>query len=170
LGIIGSGDTHDGHPGLGTPDARAGLAGIYATALTREAIFDALRARRVYATTGCRAILRFHMGDHPMGSVVKLDRADSPRTLSIIVLGDATIAGLAIVKNNQQVATHAGGGLVASWEWSDPEPAQDGDFYYARVAQADGEWIWSSPVFIERSTPKEPIAPLDAGQQPPATR
>ena len=43
-------------------------AGIYATELTREAILEAVRARRVYATTGCRAILRFHLGSVTMGA------------------------------------------------------------------------------------------------------
>ncbi|MBN2561628.1 MAG: hypothetical protein JXQ75_11930 [Phycisphaerae bacterium] len=31
LGFTGSRDTHDGHPGIGSPGARAGLAGIYVT-------------------------------------------------------------------------------------------------------------------------------------------
>lgn len=149
LGLIGSGDTHDGHPGIGSPGARAGLAGIYATSLTREAIFQALRARRVYATTGCRAILRFHLGDTPMGGVVRLVDSNARREFAITVLGDAPIHSLAIVKNNHEVGTQAGSGLFESWEWSDPAPARDGDYYYARIVQADGEWIWSSPIFIE---------------------
>lgn len=149
LGIIGSGDTHDGHPGLGSPGARAGLAGIYATALTREAIFEALRARRVYATTGCRSLLRFHLGDTPMGGVVRLVNPADPRKLFVSVLGEAPIANLAIIKNNREVASHKGGGLIVTWNWSDPAPARAGDYYYVRIAQADGEWIWSSPIFIE---------------------
>ena len=149
LGLIGSGDTHDGHPGMGSPGARAGLAGIYAASLTREGIFEALRSRRVYATTGCRAILRFHLDDHPMGSVVRLTDAEARRRLSVTVLGDAPVAALAIVKNNREVAAHPGEGLITSWQWTDPAPAKDGDYYYARIVQEDGEWIWSSPIFIE---------------------
>lgn len=149
LGLIGSGDSHDGHPGIGSPGARAGLAGIYARALTREAIFEALRARRVYATTGCRTILRFHMGDTPMGGVVRLSGRDSPREFSVSVLGDAPISTVAIVKNNREVEARAGEGPIVSWEWSDPGPAKTGDYYYARIVQADGEWVWSSPIFIE---------------------
>ena len=153
LGIIGSGDTHDGHPGLGSPGTQAGLAGIYATALTREAIFEALRARRVYATTGCRSLLRFHLGNKPMGSVVRLVNPAAPRKLRVSVLGDAPIAHLAIIKNNREVASRRGDGLIATWNWSDPDPAQEGDYYYVRIAQSDGEWIWSSPIFIEVANP-----------------
>lgn len=149
LGLIGSGDTHDGHPGIGSPSGRPGLAGIYATSLTRAAIFEALRARRVYATSGCRAILRFHLGRSPMGSVVRLAQPDAARKFSLTVLGDAPIASVAIVKNNREVGTCAGEGLLTTWQWSDPAPARHGDYYYARIAQSDGEWIWSSPIFIE---------------------
>lgn len=149
LGIIGSGDTHDGHPGLGSPEARAGLAGIYATELTRDAVFEALRARRVYATTGCRAILRFHLGDVPMGGVARFTSPDADRTLHVVILGDAPVASVAIIKNNQQVAVHPGDGWITSWEWTDPQPARSGDYYYARIMQTDGEWVWSSPIFVD---------------------
>lgn len=151
LGMIGSGDTHDGHPGLGNPGTRAGLAGIYATELTREGIFEALRARRVYATTGCRAVLRFHMGATPMGSVAMLSSKDERRAFSVMVLGDAPITSVTIVKNNEPAVVHEAEGLLATFDWTDPAPAEAGDYYYARVTQADGEWIWSSPVFIELS-------------------
>jgi len=149
LGMIGSGDAHDGHPGLGSPGRRAGLAGIYAKELTRDAIFEALRARRVYATTGCRAILRFHMGLAKMGSVAHLDDPNDERTFSLIVLGDAPIRSVTIVKNNEPKVTVPGTGAFATLEWTDTDPGSGGDYYYARIEQEDGEWIWSSPIWIE---------------------
>lgn len=161
LGLVGSGDTHDGHPGLGSPGHRAGLAAVYANGLTRQAVFEALRARRVYATTGCRAILRFHMGAAPMGSVVRLgtsalaqaeasgSEAAQTRELTVNVLGDAPIRSVTIVKNNAPVFTLPGEGYLVTAAWTDPQPARGGDYYYARVEQTDGEWIWSSPIWIE---------------------
>ena len=103
----------------------------------------------MYATTGCRAILRFHLGDTPMGGVAQLASPDSARKLSVNALGDAPISAVAIVKNNREAAVQPGDGLITSWEWTDPAPAKDGDYYYARIAQSDGEWIWSSPIYIE---------------------
>jgi hypothetical protein len=150
LGIIGSGDTHDGHPGMrALGGGTSGLAGIYATELTREAIFEALRARRVFATTGCRAVLRFHLEEVPMGGVAVLESPREERKLSISVLGDAPIARMTVVKNNQPVASRPGESLLENWEWLDTQPAEDGDYYYVRIEQADGQWIWSSPIWVE---------------------
>ncbi|GHV00507.1 Tat pathway signal sequence [Bacteroidia bacterium] len=33
---------------------------------------------------------------------------------------------------------------------SDGKPERDADYYYARVRQRDGQWAWSSPIWVER--------------------
>lgn len=150
LGFVGSGDTHDGHPGIGTPGMPPpGLAGIYATELTRPAILEAIRARRCYATNGCRPILRFHSGATPMGSVIRVSEADVPRDLTITVVGDAPIGNVAVVKNNEVAASIEGTGLLFSETWRDDSPAKTGDYYYARITQIDGGQAWSSPIWVE---------------------
>ncbi len=150
LGLIGSGDTHDGHPGLRPAGGGGGLAGIYARDLTRAAIFEALHARRVYATTGCRAVLRFQLSGHPMGSEVAWPDADKPRDLRISIFGDDALAGIEILRNNQVVATRVCDSAFVNWTWQDDAPAADGTYYYVRARQRDGHWIFSSPIFLER--------------------
>jgi hypothetical protein len=59
VGILANSDGHKGrhgasHPGASMFGAYGGLSCLLATELTRPALFDALRARHHYATTGCR--------------------------------------------------------------------------------------------------------------------
>ncbi|MCP4713580.1 MAG: DUF3604 domain-containing protein, partial [Deltaproteobacteria bacterium] len=55
LGFVGSGDTHNGHPGMGDPFASTGgIVAFYASEKTRSALWNALQNRHVYATTGDR--------------------------------------------------------------------------------------------------------------------
>ena len=150
LGIIGSGDTHDGHPGMASISGGvSGLAGIYAKELSRKAIFEALRARRVYATTGCRSVLRFHMGDTHMGGIARLSKPDQKRRFTVNILADAPIAAITIVKNNQDIASKPGEGLLMTWQWTDAEPAKSGDYYYVRIKQINQQWVYSSPIWID---------------------
>ncbi len=62
VGILANSDGHKGrhgasHPGASLFGAYGGLSCLLATGLTREALFEALRKRHHYATTGCRMIL-----------------------------------------------------------------------------------------------------------------
>jgi hypothetical protein len=62
-GIVANSDDHKGRPGASYPGAArfgayGGLTCFLATSLTREAIFDSLRQRRHYATTGARLHLQ----------------------------------------------------------------------------------------------------------------
>ena len=62
VGIVANSDGHKGRPGAETPGASlfgayGGLTCLQLPELSRRAVFDALRARRHYATTGVRLLL-----------------------------------------------------------------------------------------------------------------
>ena len=62
IGILANSDGHKGrhgasHPGASLFGAYGGLSCLLARDLSREAIFEALRKRHHYATTGCRMLL-----------------------------------------------------------------------------------------------------------------
>ncbi len=81
VGVMANSDGHHGRPGAegsGMTEfgIRNGLTCVLAEAQTRDAIFDALKSRHCYATTGPRMLLDFSLAGHPMGSVLALGLGD----------------------------------------------------------------------------------------------
>ena len=151
LGIVGSGDTHDGHPGVGAPEGRTlGLAAIFAERLERDALLAALRARRVYATSGPRIVLRFEVSGVGMGGVLRVRDPRAPREIHVRAVGTAPIARIDCVKSGEVLFSVAGdGGESLELRAEDPAQVQPGEHLYVRVQQADGGLAWSSPVWVE---------------------
>jgi hypothetical protein len=72
LGFIGSGDSHDGHPGLAQiASGQGGLAGLFSEDLDRASLLAALKSRRTFATNGIRAWLEVSIDGVGMGGVLE---------------------------------------------------------------------------------------------------
>ena len=102
VGFVGASDNHVGHPGYSGMTNRqlGGLAAVLASENTGEAIFDALRARSTYATTGERILLEADLNGVGIGR----SQALSPnRTLRCTVNGTAPIDAIDVVKNGRIV-------------------------------------------------------------------
>jgi hypothetical protein len=122
LGFVGATDDHSGRPGASYPTARGelpvrgGLAGVYATELTRESIWEALRARRTYATTGERMVLGVRAGDRWMGERFS---ATAPLTLDIHAIGSRALESLDVFNGQERVHSHdfgpPGRGIRITW-------------------------------------------------------
>ena len=71
LGTIASSDDHTARPG----QPSKGLAAVWAPRLDRASIFEALRTKKTYGTTGERIYLELLVDNQPPGSeiVVKKD-------------------------------------------------------------------------------------------------
>ncbi len=148
LGFVGSSDSHDGHPGctLGPPARSCGLAAIFAEELTRDAILEALRARRVYATNGPRILLWVTLDEAPMGSVVASSREHQ---LKIEIVAPGVIEHADLVRDGEVVERVMGDGArELSFERS-VRDARPGETLYVRVIQTDRGAAWSSPFFID---------------------
>ncbi len=96
FGLIASTDDHFGYPGA----YGEGLAAVWATDLSRKAIWDAIKARRTYAVTGDRIILEFSLNGQPLGSELPYD---SHRELSVRVEAMDEIDKVEILKNGRVV-------------------------------------------------------------------
>jgi hypothetical protein len=149
LGIIGSGDTHDGHPGKRTRDAAvSGILGVYSPELTREAVWTAFKRRHVYATSGPKIILNFHVADSPMGSEITWAASRGAVPLSVRAIGCDDIVSVEIIRNGEKIFDEKGGSVSIYFLLEDPHPNPGTSWYYARVLQKDGNIAWSSPVWV----------------------
>lgn len=151
LGFVGSGDTHDGHPGLGHLSAHCGgLAAILSEEATREKVYEALRARRAYATSGPRIVLRAALAGRRMGAVVPAAAlAGTSAELVASVVAVAPLERMDLVRSGAVVGSTPGEGrreLVARWTLDGLRP---GELVYVRAVQEDGHAAWSSPFFVE---------------------
>jgi hypothetical protein len=149
FGFVGSTDGHDGHPGLAhLASGQGGLAAILAEDATREAILEALRQRRCYATNGARIILRAALDGQRMGSTVE-PPAGETALLWIHATGTAPIGLVEVIRSGQVVErTDAQG----AWEVTAAQELNglaSGEYVYVRVIQADGGLAWSSPFYVE---------------------
>ena len=149
LGIIGSGDSHDGHPGLchlAAGPGHGGVAAILAEDLTRDAVYEALRARRCYATSGPRILMRFTLDGHPMGATVP---ASANAVAKTFVLGTAPITEVALVRSGAVLEQERDSDRLTVFFSTELPDLRPGEYVYLRVIQEDGSAAWSSPFFVE---------------------
>ena len=152
LGLIGSGDSHDGHPGLAhLASPSGGMAAILSSELTREGVREALRAKRVYATNGPRIILRVALDGKRMGSTVP---SGEIHTLRGLVVGTAPLERVDLIRRGGQITSLAAGGRSFFSFDQEIRDTDAGDYLYLRAIQEDGGAAWSSPFFFDAR--KEP--------------
>ena len=152
LGFVGSGDGHDGHPGLAHINAvSGGLAAILSEELTREAVHEAMKFRRVYATNGPRILLQVSLAGAPMGSTLEArvlnDQGSEARRLVVRVVAPGPLQQMDLIRSGEVIESVACAG--ASCSANLPIAAvQAGEYLYLRVLQTDGGAAWSSPYFF----------------------
>ena len=148
LGFLGSSDSHDGHPGCVQEAGRrpCGLAAILSPTVTRDAILEALRARRAYATSGPRILLRVTLDGEPMGSALG---AGPARRLAVEVVAPRPLVRVDIVRSGRSVETLSGHSRrEMSFERTLAELVA-GEYVYVRAVQEGDGAAWSSPFFID---------------------
>lgn len=148
LGFIGSGDSHDGHPGLAhlvNPQA-GGLAAVLTSDLTREGIRAALKERRCYATNGPRILLRAALDGQRMGSTVAPKSGKALCYVRAIACDPVTT--IELVRSGKIVETISGEGHWDVEAAFQPEDLVAGEYLYVRVVQENGGAAWSSPFFV----------------------
>jgi hypothetical protein len=107
IGFVAASDDHFSHPGYSAPwhevvgmFQQGGLAAAIAPEKSRDAIFDALRAHRVYATNWERIIVDLKLNGADIGSRVKFSPA---RKMEGRVIGTGPLESITIYKNGEPV-------------------------------------------------------------------
>jgi hypothetical protein len=145
LGFVGSGDSHDGHPGLAhLVSGQSGLAAIFTESLDRPALFDAMKQRRTFATNGIRPFMEVFIDETFMGST--LPEADDDHTLRVRYEATAPIERVDLVRSGRIASLEDGDSFSLEFERKIPR-LQPGEFHYVRIIQEDGGVAWSSPIF-----------------------
>lgn len=96
FGVIGSTDHHNAFPG----SYGSGCMGVWADALTRSSIWEAIQKRRTYALTGDRIQLEFSLNGHLMGDICPPMRE---REVDVKIVAGTTIDYIELLHNNQVI-------------------------------------------------------------------
>lgn len=156
FGVIGSSDEHSGQGGR----RHGGIAGVYADEPTRDALWQAMRARRTFATTGERILLDFSVGGGKMGEVVRAAKGDAI-PIRLAVWGTALLLRVEVLRFRfgvdegfQPVLSHPPRPESMDAEMAFEDTFEGPCMYYARITQEPLEWpamAWSSPVWVDRA-------------------
>ncbi len=166
LGVIASSDDHGSRPG----QHFNGLAAVYAKELTRSAIFEALKKRHTYATTGQRMLVHFDIDGALMGSQLVKEPPYRPQ-LNVRVAGTEDLEFVEVLKWDQRrgqwQGAHPRFEVIHRREGHGPQLAMqyvDSSYsgtaiYYVRAKQKNHVfvprqkrnrevWAWTSPIWV----------------------
>jgi hypothetical protein len=127
---------------------RTGILVPAGTALSHASFIDALRARRVFATMDKGSQLVLTANGRLMG-----ERFTNSGTLTLVA-NFASTAGKQVASVVMFEGVPGRNGTVSQLSTSANTtitPAPGEHFYYARVTQADGNILWSAPVWVTQS-------------------
>ena len=164
MGVISGSDGVDGRPGASHPghmavrNVRGGLTAVTMPALTRPALWSALKSRHCYGTTGPRIILRLSAGDAQMGDEISVDRLPP---FDVLVEGTAPLETIDFFRDDDVIATvdlmaaagAASNAIRISWcgttapgNWQRARMKWDGELrvHGARIVEAT-EWALDTP-------------------------
>ncbi len=157
FGFTGGGDRHDQAVDERKYPIRIyphGLVGVWAEALHPISLWDALYSRHTYATTGARIFLQFQVNGLCMGEEGPLTQDPE---IYFQVGGTAPLRTVELIKYDLrgytakivlQEGDFPGDGWTVEHHLADQDVI-DSTFYYLRVSQEDGEWAWSSPIWLD---------------------
>ena len=156
VGLVANGDSHRRCPGLA-----GALTGIYAESLTAEAILNAIRNRRVFATSGSRIAVQSWANGSFMGQETRIEPGADVE-ISLSAVGTRPIVKATLIRDGREISSLDGNGtaqlsvvhkdrsISEGTHWYYWRILQEGDStnYPGNVAVARGHMAWSSPHWV----------------------
>ncbi len=153
FGFVGGSDAHGlaWHHGIGrrrNPWSH-GLTGVWAAENRRDLLFQAMRSRATFASSGAAMSVKMTAAGIGMGQE---GQTKGPVSITAKVEGTLEIKSMVLVRDGKELHRISPASLGAEMNWTDREAAPGRHYYYVRAVQGAGEqtdMVWSSPVFLE---------------------
>ena len=156
LGPVFNGDEHSDN--WVTSDES--ITGIWTDEHSPDGLYSAMRDRSVYSTQDVNTVLAFGADEAIMGSVLP---AETTSTTFTVQLSDPdeedSFTSVQLLTNGGEVAHTFADVEGNELELSLDADVAEGDFYYVRADQADGDFIVSAPIWIGETTRGANYAP-----------
>jgi len=147
LGFVGSGDSHDGHPGLAhLITGQGGLAGVFTNSLDRKGLHAAMKARSTFATNGIRPWLEVSIDGTFMGEA--MSSSSREHVLRIRYEATTPVERVDLVRSGRVARIEGEDALSIDITRAIP-PLLAGEFHYVRIVERGGGVAWSSPIFVD---------------------
>jgi hypothetical protein len=155
FGFIAASDNHDGWMGnpFSEKSTRSGLAAFWAESLERDAVWESLQGKHTYGTTGERIIVEWWLSDGGVTTVEGGEVVVASPELAWKVYGTGTVREVTIwgiELDGQATALHQEQVNGLDSEGSVAVDAEEMAVWLS-VEQSNGEWAWSTPIWITDS-------------------
>jgi PKD repeat protein len=167
---VGVGLDHDTHNSVYGRQT-AGRTVILAPSLTRANIYDAFKKMRFYCSDDWNVKVNFQILNQPMGSImthsgtptlsVTITDPDASESVTSIIVhygvpgSGTTCTNLTIATNTATLTyNHAAAANLSKY------------YYYLEITQADGDKIWTSPIWYNRNDAYVAAAPIASCSTP----
>lgn len=156
LAPVWSGDEHSATWVTGNPSH----TGVWAEEHSIDSLYQAMRDRSMYTAFDVDASLQMDANSELMGSILPADTTELELDIELDDAGDDESFKSAVLYTNGGDVAHEfspEGGNQISLDTT--LEVQDGDYYWLKATQADGDEIISSPVWIGETTRGADYAP-----------
>lgn len=139
----GSDDTHGPNWGSG----RA-WSGILAPGLSKRNIWHAMKNRHLFSTLDRNCVLMFYVNGTTMGDIISEPVKEVRVRVQVTDPDEAdVIAKIELFEDGEVVQVYKPNKRATCWiAGCPPKPGEH--YYFAKVTQADGNMLWSAPVWL----------------------